>query len=83
MLLGRCALPLSYIGLPRFQPPLASHVPFREESPELFACAECLPLAIADPLDQPGDFWTAAKATPVNPDDVTVQGSVFPDRRRP
>jgi hypothetical protein len=82
LLLGRCALPLSSIALLCFQRLLASQVPFREECPELFAAAERLPFAVADPLDQPGDFRPAVKATPVNPDDVAVQGTVFPDRRR-
>lgn len=75
MLLGRCGLPLplSSIALPCFQRLLANQVPLGQECPELFAAAESLPPAIADPLDQPGDFRTAVKTTPVDPDDVAVQ----------
>jgi hypothetical protein len=53
----------------------------RQERPKLFAVAERLAFAIADTLDEPGQFPAALHAAPVYPNDVAVQGLAFPASR--
>jgi len=54
----------------------------RQERPKLFAVAESLALAIADSLDEPGQFPAALHTAPVYPYYVAVQGLAFPGSRR-
>lgn len=51
-----------------------------QEPPKLFAVAKSLAFAIADTLDEPGQFPAALYTAPVDPDEVAVQGGAFPVR---
>jgi hypothetical protein len=54
----------------------------RQECPKLLTASECLTFAIADALDEPGQFPAAIHIAPVDPNDVAVHSLAFPGSRR-